>query len=468
MDTYDLDFDYTDENEWRKWLTEKVFKLHSKVDLFLKIREHLKEKLSSNEPPDDETVELIRKVLLGGIDENGEYHENSLAKLCKDVFGVYLNPREYINLASLAKLMDLSEWYAIRESYVIKETEFVTFCAEIRETIDKIKSIAHETLEVELPSHNWDEDKIKHYLKNHEDLVCLIQDIICESLDLTMSFEGHTFFIYSLQRCFRVYLEIQYPKLKGKFDKVASMLGLCTYWEPEFVKSSKLRQYLSIIDYASNGLTNEICELNRRILSFIEKFPPYLENLVKIGSRKNLRKEFLREHLSQICEKIKMAPDEYKIARRFLESKCAYWWLGDGEEDTYMTYEEEVHIERPCGYDRYSQLAESTRRSYLYKYAKSPKLKKLFFKKLREKASHENHKDRILRVKDHFLEIIKNLAPFMLVGAVIVERENPHSSYNVEYGYVKYSPEHLRFEFTDLAKDIIGEVCEPQAQEKDS
>ena len=52
-----------------------------------------------------------------------------------------------------------------------------------------------------------------------------------------------------------------------------------------------------------------------------------------------MRKEFLRRYFGQICEKIKTDLAEYKIARKLLEFKHIYWWLGDRVEDPYMTYE---------------------------------------------------------------------------------------------------------------------------------
>ena len=93
-----IGFDYTSAGEWRDFVEKQMLPLHKSVSKIIKLREDLEQLLGNNLSDLIKDDISIRQILLGGVDERGEYKPNSLSKLYKEVLGISINPKEWVSL----------------------------------------------------------------------------------------------------------------------------------------------------------------------------------------------------------------------------------------------------------------------------------------------------------------------------------------------------------------------------------
>jgi len=91
MKTYDgiVEFDYTNIGEWEDFVKKQILPLNKSISKLGGLREYLENQINDDTLPGlikDDTS--IRQILLGGINEKGEYKPNSLAKMYKEMIGV--------------------------------------------------------------------------------------------------------------------------------------------------------------------------------------------------------------------------------------------------------------------------------------------------------------------------------------------------------------------------------------------
>ena len=96
MENYDsiIGFDYTESEEWKRWIKEELLPLHKQLSIITGLRERLEDELASLKEALNR--ESVRAILLGGVTEEGEYKPNSLAKLYREVLGVFVDPKERV------------------------------------------------------------------------------------------------------------------------------------------------------------------------------------------------------------------------------------------------------------------------------------------------------------------------------------------------------------------------------------
>ena len=87
-DLLDTFFNYTNREEWTQYIQTKIIPLWKDCVKLLEFKQKLskfKDKKFSQISSED------RPILLGGIEKDGTYGENSLAFFYKDFFGLYLD-----------------------------------------------------------------------------------------------------------------------------------------------------------------------------------------------------------------------------------------------------------------------------------------------------------------------------------------------------------------------------------------
>ena len=136
MESYDeiVGFDYTDENEWKNWIGEKFLPLHKQLSIILKLRENLENILKTN-LKEAFSQRYIQEILLGGITKEGEYTQNSLAKLYKDALGIYINPKEWVAYCRIG-LNPVENGIECE----FEDTPFLTFITRMKELVEEISS----------------------------------------------------------------------------------------------------------------------------------------------------------------------------------------------------------------------------------------------------------------------------------------------------------------------------------------
>jgi len=250
MESYDkiVGFDYTDENEWRKWIKEKFVPLHKQLSIILKLRESLENILKTN-LKEAFSQRYIEKILLGGVTNDGEYASNSLAKLYKDTLGIYINPKEWVAYHK-AGLDPVENGIECK----FEDTPFLAFITEIKELVEEILS------KIEIEPQDIEDKEIKEIMNSPEKILEMIKEIYKFIVSISANYDYHMFFILNTHCIPRVFIEKAYPKLKENFEKVAEVLGAEEKFVPN-VNDEKIRKEYTLIGHKENGLADTLFNL---------------------------------------------------------------------------------------------------------------------------------------------------------------------------------------------------------------
>ena len=98
-----------------------------------------------------------------------------------------------------------------------------------------------------------------------------------KSFNFTIASNPYTFFIWSIRKITKSYLEAHYPKLfeKNTFKNISSILGLEKYWEPPEIKPRKIVEdytiyayldYKAVREEAEDTIGGLVSKMNEKIL----------------------------------------------------------------------------------------------------------------------------------------------------------------------------------------------------------
>ncbi|RLI81241.1 hypothetical protein DRP04_06600 [Archaeoglobales archaeon] len=316
MRTYDeiIGFDYTNAEEWRDFIREKILPLHRSISKIIELRSNIEQLLNYGLPELIKSNEGVRQILLGGVDESGEYRANSLAKLYKELLGVSINPKEWVSLCKRQEI-DASEYVRCNFS----DTPFLRFIKDIKEITDKLVSLAG------IGDEEIREDKIKEILENPEKIVNELKEMYTHMVDISANHSYYTFFILNTRCIPRYYIERAYPKLKSKFEEVTEFLGL----EPKFVLDVKeeIKRDYTLLGHKENGLADLLYKLNGIIWEYFEK-EEFRRIFELIAAVKDLKREY-RERIDRELD---------RIGWRFPEYINPHMWGGSGRPYWYREY----------------------------------------------------------------------------------------------------------------------------------
>lgn len=255
MKNYDdlLEFDYTETEEWYNFLEDKIIPLHTLVSRLVKTSKFLEEEFNEKTLSDvfDKNQEM-QLILLGGSSADGEYKNNSLAKIWKETTGVQINIVKWTNLKR--------ETGINASNYVTCEcssTEFLEFMGKIVDLTRRILSIT-DINEVKTGT-----NKYKYLMENPKKIVEYIREIYERLVELSSNYNYHTFFIKSLVNVPKKYLLNTYPKLADK-ENILHFLGV----EKD---DSFERENYEIYHYKDNSIGKILCELNVLIWEFFSE-----------------------------------------------------------------------------------------------------------------------------------------------------------------------------------------------------
>jgi hypothetical protein len=204
MNTYDeiIGFDYTSVEEWQKFVKEQILPLHKAISKIIKLRGHLEHLISDDLPNLIKDNTSVRQILLGGVDEKGEYKPNSLAKLFKEILGIAVNPKEWVSLCKQSGI-DASEYIKCDFS----DTEFLRFIDAIKKDVEKLLSLA------EIDNIEISEEDIEEICENPEKIVEELKAICRLLINISANHNYHTFFCLNTSCIPRGYIEQVYTKL---------------------------------------------------------------------------------------------------------------------------------------------------------------------------------------------------------------------------------------------------------------
>ena len=297
METYDeiVGFDYTDENEWRKWIGEKFLPLHRQLSIILKLREHLEDILKTN-LKEALSRKSIKEILLGGITKEGEYTQNSLAKLYKDALGIFVNPKEWIAYCK-AGLDPVENGIECK----FENTSFLAFTTEMKELVEKVLS------KIEIEPQDVEDIEIKEIIDYPEKILERIREIYKSTVSISANYDYHMFFVLNTRCIPRFFIEKAYPKLEENLEKVAEVLELGEKFVPD-IDNRGLKENLTLIGHKENGIAFVLFNLNDKIWRYSSELGKFLETVGIQGI--DLKNKYY-EGVKQILEKIGWKMPEY-------------------------------------------------------------------------------------------------------------------------------------------------------------
>jgi hypothetical protein len=119
-----MEIDYSSISEWKKFVEDYVLPLKNSADVLLNYQNYIRGRVDEKSIDEVEKDEPMKIVLLGGVDEDGEYSERSLALFYKKFFGARLS-----NLQGY--LISQKEGITSHVTAKVEESEFTKFIKSI-------------------------------------------------------------------------------------------------------------------------------------------------------------------------------------------------------------------------------------------------------------------------------------------------------------------------------------------------
>lgn len=295
MKNYDaiVGFDYIEIKEWKDFIKDQIVPLQKSILKFLKIRKCLKSLSKEKSLSLLKDNQVFRQILLGGIDKDGNYSFNSIAKLYRDTIGISIDPKEWV-LLSKQKGINASEYIEISNNNQNKP-DFLKFIKELKEIIVNILK------KYDLNIIEQSNDDTELTFKNSENILEELFALYSLTKGLTANYNYKTFFILTTRLIPIFYLKLVYPKLKENFEELAGFLGLEQMIE---IKIDNSTQNYEIWGHRKEGLADLVYKLNKTIWDYYgKKQSIYLHeewindfilnsSLGKVGEIVNLKHKF--------------------------------------------------------------------------------------------------------------------------------------------------------------------------------
>jgi len=243
-------FEYWDKEAWKKFVNDHLLPIQTLTETLLELREEIISKTSGRTLSDLEDSNLL-KILLGGINERGDYEEHSLAKFIGIAFGIYIDAKQY---AALARAGTSPLDHVKPEPAV--ETDFVKFL----EGVNSLASSAIAKVGMETAAASQSEELIKE----PEKILEVLRELYEKLVQVTANYNYYTFFALSTRSLPSFYLAKAYPKLREEFNEMAEFLGLEVKFKPETDAQDVAEKY-TIWGHAKGGLCDSIYDLNMLI-----------------------------------------------------------------------------------------------------------------------------------------------------------------------------------------------------------
>jgi len=196
---------YYEEDSWKRFI-EKIANLCGVIEGVIRLYNELR-KLVGQTLYDviNKYGNVYEKILLGGITQEGESTEHSLAKFYEEIFGIGVG---YSDIKTIIELQEDGVPY----ENALKKIKVSEMRSEVPDEIlylEKIYNLARQILQMLKK-----ESKAKVYEVNSPTVgVEAHRDLLNALLEILPQYEPLSFFIISLYSVPRFYLERHYPKL---------------------------------------------------------------------------------------------------------------------------------------------------------------------------------------------------------------------------------------------------------------
>jgi hypothetical protein len=294
-------FEYWNIEAWKKFVKDYILPLHYNATKLLKFRDFIiafvendKTTLSTVKEKKSEFLQF----LLGGIREDGEYADSSLAKLVKLSLGIYINPKTWVTLEK-EEGINSYDYITIR----VEITPFFEFIKNLKEiTYNIVKIVGEEDKDIS-------DSESEEMIKRPEKLLEVVREICLKCLQVSVNYSYYTFFAISTRTIPFKYMIIAYPKLQLDFDKFKEFFGLIKIYEPQIDKN--LKENYTIWGHSKGGLLDLLYELNNIIWGFFsDKIVKNILTTYVITSFTDLREDY-NAKVQEALEKISWKFPDY-------------------------------------------------------------------------------------------------------------------------------------------------------------
>lgn len=287
-----IDFEYTDEVRWSSYFDTQIRNFAQKAKALKQFRGELVKKCDGQSFDELQERWDYSQVLLGGVDSNGEYREQSLAKLYKELFGLrFKNFKDAVEKKRQA--------ISLSTEVVVDDTAFSTFIADTYDKAKKALQQAHETDIIYSSDVDSDHDYYD-ILSDQDNLIQLLTDFMSRLQGFLPNYSQKGLFIWTLNKTTNRYLSIAYPKIKDRqsWEWLDRTFGLEPVFVPDIDETGenveeKEQQY-TVYGYREGSLGDSLTDLYQLVWdAFAGKVRSSLQMVFpKIP---NFKQEFLSE-----------------------------------------------------------------------------------------------------------------------------------------------------------------------------
>lgn len=283
------EIDYSDKEEWKRFVEEYVVPLRESAGVLDEYWNYLREYIDNVPMEGIEKNEALQSVLMGGMDEEGNYLGGSVAKFYNDFFGVSFSVKVPAGMVYSSSFHEFS-------TGIIGKT---------KEVLDSAKTKGIYLEDIKRSEVNYDE-----LLRNPEEVVRLIGDFYNKCVKVTPNYNEYSLFVLNIRAITESYFNVAFRRLLGNFVEVRKLLGLKQDFIPS-VDDRRAEHYVIWGFYSNLGsnikeLYEYIWEINKNE-ELKDTLYQYFEGIT------DLKQEFL------ISAKESIASIPYEIVKSYDE-----------------------------------------------------------------------------------------------------------------------------------------------------
>ncbi|MFP8955048.1 hypothetical protein ACLI4Z_19130 [Natrialbaceae archaeon A-arb3/5] len=193
-----------------------------------------------------------RPFLLGGLTEDGDIPDESLAGLTNQYLGVALHdPSRWVNAEQEGLTGD--DYAPVTTT----ETKLVSFIQTVDEQLTAVLQHLNEAPPVV-------DDRVEGVLDEPETLSDVIESLLSGVLQLTANTYPFTFFAHTTQAVTARYLTEAYPPLQGEVYNAAGSLGLQKLFVPGLADDDRDAAY-TVWGHTTEGILDRLSRFNQAV-----------------------------------------------------------------------------------------------------------------------------------------------------------------------------------------------------------
>ncbi|AEF96093.1 hypothetical protein [Methanotorris igneus] len=268
-------FKYWDVEAWKEYIQKYIVPIYENTKYLLELKDELSLYVGKTLETLRENNKDLMPFFVGGIDEEGNYEESSIARLIYLMFGIYIEPKVFIGEGRLKE--------AIITSKNEDEWTFLRFLKEMNEcSLNIIKKS-----EIKLSS-----IKIDDTIQNPSKILEILNELYKGCVSFNASYNYYTFFIVSAMGVHWKYLISTYPKL-NEYDGIKEFLGFHPMFVPD--AEDEFKKDYTIWRYKNEGIASNLFAMQLYLWYLFDfiNYDDYKEIFgYVIEDPKNLREEF--------------------------------------------------------------------------------------------------------------------------------------------------------------------------------